>query len=177
MNEDRDIRHVMVNHPNPGFPSNRVSNTKYHWWSFVFVNLFEQLIQPMNAYYVIEACLELFPVITAYNPLTTWIPIIFIFTLTAIREAVEDIRRYKTDRKANQHLVRVLKGDLLVEVKSEDLQVGDIVYISFGPVFMVDLHDTSKKTRRFHVISFCYIPAETMEIVIFVPATLMANQI
>ena len=36
--------------------------------------------------------------ITAYNPLTTWIPIIFIFTLTAIREAVEDIRRYKTDR-------------------------------------------------------------------------------
>lgn len=37
----------MVNHPNPGFPSNRVSNTKYHWWSFVFVNLFEQLMYPL----------------------------------------------------------------------------------------------------------------------------------
>ena len=57
-----------MNQPNSGFASNRVSNTKYHWWSFVFVNLYSQLMfvnyvflfcsQPMNAYYVIEACLE-----------------------------------------------------------------------------------------------------------------------
>ena len=57
-----------MNQPNYGYAPNRVSNTKYHWWSFVFVNLYSQLMfvncvfvtcsQPMNAYYVIEACLE-----------------------------------------------------------------------------------------------------------------------
>ncbi|CBK21934.2 LOW QUALITY PROTEIN: uncharacterized protein [Blastocystis hominis] len=106
MSEDKDIRHILVNQPNYGFASNRVSNTKYHWWSFLFVNLYSQLIQPMNAYYVVEACLEviavflwhLIPIITTYHPLTTWAPIIFIFALTAIREAYEDILRYKNDK-------------------------------------------------------------------------------
>lgn len=61
-----------MNQPNYGFASNRVSNTKYHWWSFLFVNLYSQLMfvscsflifsQPMNAYYVVEACLEVIAV-------------------------------------------------------------------------------------------------------------------
>lgn len=63
--------------------------------------------QPLNAYFVLVACLEvlvyfaielqLFPIIAAYHPLTTWIPIIVIFALTGIREAVEDYNRYLVD--------------------------------------------------------------------------------
>lgn len=35
---------INVNHENPGFGSNAVHNTKYKWWSFVFVNVMEQLM-------------------------------------------------------------------------------------------------------------------------------------
>ncbi|KNB44016.1 p-type ATPase [Blastocystis sp. subtype 4] len=34
--------HIRVNHVNHGFGTNTVRNTKYRWWSFIFVNLFEQ---------------------------------------------------------------------------------------------------------------------------------------
>lgn len=38
------IGHIRVNHVNHGFGTNVVRNTKYRWWSFVFVCLFEQLM-------------------------------------------------------------------------------------------------------------------------------------
>lgn len=38
------LGHILVNHRNSGYGTNAVRNTKYHWWSFVFVNLFEQLM-------------------------------------------------------------------------------------------------------------------------------------
>lgn len=69
-----------------------------------------------------------------------------IFAITCIREGVEDYHRYKRDKvvsilfangkTANNSIVRVLRGDLLTEIKSKDLQVGDIVYISWFPMRM-----------------------------------------
>lgn len=86
------------------------------------------------------------PIISSYNPYATWIPIGVIFAITCIREGVEDYHLYKRDkvvsilfanRKAvNNSVVRVLRGDLLIEIKSKELQVGDIVYISWFPLQM-----------------------------------------
>ncbi len=36
--------------------------------------------------------------ISSYNPLATWIPILVIFAITCVREAAEDINRYKRDK-------------------------------------------------------------------------------
>lgn len=69
-----------------------------------------------------------------------------IFAITCIREGVEDYHRYKRDKvvsilfanrkAANNSVVRVLRGDLLIEIKSKELQVGDIVCISWFPMQM-----------------------------------------
>ncbi|OAO16472.1 phospholipid-transporting atpase [Blastocystis sp. ATCC 50177/Nand II] len=158
MVEKKKVRSILVNRECKEFGDNTIHNTKYHWWSFLFVTIFQQIEQPLNAYFILESFLELFPVISSYNPLATWIPILVIFAITCVREAAEDINRYKRDKQANNRLVRVLRGDLLVEVKSKDLHVGDIVYVEDGdeiPCDMVVLY-TSESNGN------CYI--QTMNI-------------
>ena len=41
---DSFLGKILVNQDNAGYCSNTVSNTKYKWWSFIFVNVFEQLM-------------------------------------------------------------------------------------------------------------------------------------
>lgn len=76
------------------FPSNRISNTKYTLLTFVPKNLYEQFSLHMNRYFLLIAVLELFPSLTPVNPLSTWLPLLFILSVSAAREAVDDYYRY-----------------------------------------------------------------------------------
>lgn len=40
---------------------------------------------------------------------TTWAPLIFIFTITAVKEAADDLKRHKSDKQANTRLYTVVK--------------------------------------------------------------------
>lgn len=41
---------------------------------------------------------QLFNTISVNNPWTTWLPLIFIFSVSAAREASDDIKRAKADK-------------------------------------------------------------------------------
>lgn len=85
------IRHIPVN-PMPlaggkRFKENRISNTKYTPLTFLPLNLWEQFGRFMNAYFLLIACLQLFPSLTPVSPVTTWVPLAVIFSISAIKEA------------------------------------------------------------------------------------------
>lgn len=63
----------------------------------------------MNRYFLIVALLQLVSEITPVNPLTTWLPLIFIFAVTAVKEAVDDVRRWRADAAANARQYTVLR--------------------------------------------------------------------
>lgn len=57
-----------TNHPNtlknfllPQFKSNYIRTTKYTWWSFIPVNLFEQLRRLSNIYFILVMIFALIP--------------------------------------------------------------------------------------------------------------------
>jgi phospholipid-translocating ATPase len=83
----------------------------------------------MNQYFLLIACLQLFPAITPISPITTWVPLLVIFSVTAIKEAFDDYARYNSDKKFNNREYRVLRDGDDIIVKSKDILVGDIISV------------------------------------------------
>lgn len=48
----------------------------------------------MNLYFLLIACLQLWSLITPVDPASTWVPLGFIFAVSAIKEAIDDLSRY-----------------------------------------------------------------------------------
>ncbi|KAI3640282.1 hypothetical protein MIR68_001160 [Amoeboaphelidium protococcarum] len=132
--EDVDeYREVQVNQSasNQDFCNNRVTNTKYSIITFLPLNLFEQFSRFMNCYFLLIASLQLFPAITPVSPVTTWAPLIVIFTISAIKEALDDVARYRMDLENNSRQFSVIRdGQMVNQMKSEDIMVGDIVRLN-----------------------------------------------
>lgn len=91
----------------------------------------------MNQYFLLIACLQLWPLITPVNPASTWGPLLFIFAVSATKEAWDDYNRYVSDKKANEKQVWVVKKGVKKHVcyslYYEVLFVLCITFFSFFP--------------------------------------------
>ncbi|GAB2274776.1 Alanine aminotransferase 2 [Dionaea muscipula] len=121
INEDDSIREL--------YRDNRISNRKYTVFNFLPKNLWEQFSRFMNQYFLLIACLQLWPLITPVNPASTWGPLIFIFAVSATKEAWDDYNRYLSDKKANEKEVWVVKHGTRKHIRAQDIRVGNIVWL------------------------------------------------
>lgn len=87
--------------PNRHYGGNQIKTSKYTVLSFVPKNIFEQLHRFANIYFVGIAVLNFVPVVNAFQPEVNLIPICIILGVTAIKDAWEDFRRYKSDKVIN----------------------------------------------------------------------------
>ncbi|XP_020248757.1 phospholipid-transporting ATPase 2 [Asparagus officinalis] len=108
---------------------NRISNRKYTILNFIPKNLWEQFRRFMNQYFLLIACLQLWSLITPVNPASTWGPLIFIFAVSATKEAWDDYNRYLSDKQANEKEVWVVKAGIRKQIKAQDIRVGNIVWL------------------------------------------------
>ncbi|KAL2651991.1 hypothetical protein R1flu_020119 [Riccia fluitans] len=114
----------------PGvYCNNKISNTKYNLINFLPKNLWEQFSRFMNKYFLLIACLQLWPLITPVNPASTWGPLILIFAVSATKEAWDDYGRYQLDKLANERSIWVLKKGIKTRIQAQDIQVGDILWL------------------------------------------------
>ncbi|KNC73311.1 hypothetical protein SARC_14129, partial [Sphaeroforma arctica JP610] len=109
--------------------TNRVRNSKYTKWTFLPKNLMEQFRRPMNQYFLLISCLQLIRAITPVNPLSSWLPLIFIVLISAVKELLDDIKRHKFDNEVNNRVYSVTKNGVTAEVRSKDIGLGDMVYL------------------------------------------------
>jgi len=63
----------------------------------------------MNKYFLLIAVLQLWPLITPVSPVSTWGPLLAIFTVSATKEAWDDYGRYCSDKEFNEKHVWVVK--------------------------------------------------------------------
>lgn len=125
-------RYVYINDDDSSedlFCDNRISNRKYTILNFLPKNLWEQFSRFMNQYFLLIACLQLWSLITPVNPASTWGPLIFIFAVSATKEAWDDYNRYISDKQANDKLVWIVKKSLRTHVQAQDIHVGNIVWL------------------------------------------------
>lgn len=101
-----DIPSKHKNHPNRDYRSNRIKTTKYSLLTFLPKNLFEQFHRFANLYFILVVALNWVPQVQAFGKEIAMIPVIFVLAVTAVKDAFEDFRRYKSDRKINHHTCR-----------------------------------------------------------------------
>uniref|UniRef100_A0A3Q0R6B1 Phospholipid-transporting ATPase n=1 Tax=Amphilophus citrinellus TaxID=61819 RepID=A0A3Q0R6B1_AMPCI len=148
---EKDLRSLMSNlpyeglekgkQPNRYFPSNAIKTTKYSLLLFIPMNLYEQFHRLANIYFVGLAILNFIPVVNAFQPEVALIPICIILSLTALKDAWEDFRRYQSDKKLNNTpcFIYSRKEKQFVERRWKDVRVGDFVKVVCNETIPADL--------------------------------------
>lgn len=94
-------------HPNAAFLTNAIKTTKYTVFSFLPRNLFEQFHRFANIYFLFIVLLNWMPHVNAFTKEVAMIPVLFVLSVTAVKDGYEDYRRYKSDKKVNHLPCRV----------------------------------------------------------------------
>lgn len=142
-----------------GFPTNHIRTTKYTLLTFFPKNLFEQFRRVSNFYFLTVVIIQLIPQITPLIPITSILPLAFVLAVTALKEAIEDFARYKADKKNNTELYKVVRDGRLQTVFSQDIGVGEIVYVANGQHFPADLILISSSSDD----GICYVETANLD--------------
>lgn len=75
------------------------------------------------------ACSQFIPSIRIGYLYTYWAPLCFVISVTMLREAFDDIKRYARDKELNSQLYKILTYDGIKMVPSSHLKVSDVIII------------------------------------------------
>jgi phospholipid-transporting ATPase len=140
---NRETRIVHINDLNANaqykFKHNQIKTSKYTWWSFLPINLYEQFRRIANSYFLIIAILQSIPQITPLSSWSSWVPLIIVLLVTMIKEIVEDVARHKQDDQINNSPCRILEGEKFAHKPWHDITVGNIIKIKGGEQIPADV--------------------------------------
>mmetsp|Transcript_14750 Transcript_14750/g.36831 ORF Transcript_14750/g.36831 Transcript_14750/m.36831 type:complete len:1168 (-) Transcript_14750:409-3912(-) len=122
------------------FPPNVVVNTKYSFFFFLPKVLYEQFRYFQNLYFLLVALSQIFPPLQIGLLFTYIAPLVFVLAVTMIKEAIDDLLRFRMDREINrQQYLRLLPNGSTESVCSKDLRVGHIVRVHTNERVPADL--------------------------------------
>uniref|UniRef100_A0A3B3BUK0 Phospholipid-transporting ATPase n=1 Tax=Oryzias melastigma TaxID=30732 RepID=A0A3B3BUK0_ORYME len=118
------------------YATNAIKTSKYNLFSFLPLNLFEQFQRIANAYFLVLLVLQVIPQISSLSWFTTVVPLILVLSVTAAKDATDDIVR-NSSRSSFRQSFRVyepsspclsldFQADLLLLSSSEPL---NLVYV------------------------------------------------
>uniref|UniRef100_A0A8C7XBL4 Phospholipid-transporting ATPase n=1 Tax=Oryzias sinensis TaxID=183150 RepID=A0A8C7XBL4_9TELE len=106
---------------------------------FLPLNLFEQFRRLANAYFLFLLILQMIPQVSSLSWFTTAVPLAIVLSITAAKDASDDINRHKCDKQVNNREVEVLIDGELKKEKWMDVQVGDIIKLENNEFVTADL--------------------------------------
>ncbi|XP_061409847.1 phospholipid-transporting ATPase ID-like isoform X1 [Lethenteron reissneri] len=143
------------------YATNRIKTSKYNVVTFLPVNLFEQFQRVANAYFLFLLILQLIPQISSLSWFTTIVPLVLVLTITAVKDASDDLFRHRSDNQVNNRQSQVHingKSGRLQNEKWMNVRVGDIIKMENNQFVAADLMLLSSSEPH----SLCYI--ETAEL-------------
>ncbi|XP_024909921.1 probable phospholipid-transporting ATPase VA [Cynoglossus semilaevis] len=156
--ENKKTRTVLPNtlsEPNQRYANNQIKTTKYTLLSFLPKNLFEQFHRFANVYFVFIALLNFVPALNAFQPELALAPVLFILSVTAIKDLWEDFRRHRSDTEINHLdcLVYCREHRRYVERFWKEVLVGDFIRLRCNEVVPADvlLLSSSDPDRLCHI--------------------------
>uniref|UniRef100_A0A665USZ2 Phospholipid-transporting ATPase n=1 Tax=Echeneis naucrates TaxID=173247 RepID=A0A665USZ2_ECHNA len=90
------------------YATNAIKTSKYNLFTFLPLNLFEQFQRIANAYFLFLLVLQVIPQISSLSWFTTVVPLILVLSVTAAKDATDDINRHKSDNQVNNRKAQVL---------------------------------------------------------------------
>ncbi|XP_069628451.1 phospholipid-transporting ATPase VB isoform X2 [Haliaeetus albicilla] len=123
------------------YSGNRIQTTKYTWFTFLPKNLFEQFHRLGNLYFFFLVVLNWFPQVEVFHREITMLPLIVVLLASMIKDAIEDYRKYRFDKKINFSKTRVYDKEerAYVEKCWKDVRVGDFVQLQCNETIPADI--------------------------------------
>uniref|UniRef100_T1JKU3 Phospholipid-transporting ATPase n=1 Tax=Strigamia maritima TaxID=126957 RepID=T1JKU3_STRMM len=153
-------RIIFINRPQPQkFCTNKISTAKYSMMSFLPKFLFEQFRRYSNIFFLFIALLQQIPNVSPTGRYTTAVPLIFIFTVSALKEVIEDYKRHRADDIVNNTEVLVFREGTWKSLKWTQVAVGDILKVSNSQSFPADMVLLSSSEPQ----GICYIETANLD--------------
>nr|XP_015831762.2 phospholipid-transporting ATPase ID [Nothobranchius furzeri] len=141
--KQEEERHLRANertfNQSYNYAKNSIKTSKYNVLTFLPLNLFEQFTRLANAYFLFLLILQLIPQISSVPWFTTAVPLVAVLSITAVKDANDDINRHKCDKQVNNRKVDVLINGELKKEKWMNVEVGDIVKLESNHFVTADL--------------------------------------
>ena len=121
------------------YQSNYISTTRYSALTFLPLSLMGQFKRYANIYFLLMAIIQCFPQISPINPVSSIAPLIFVISLSILREGFEDLTRHKSDLELNaSKTARYSQGEWEI-CDWKDVLVGDFIKVKNGEFFPSDM--------------------------------------
>ena len=121
------------------FMTNKLKNNRYNIITFIPITLFNQFKFFYNLFFLIICISQFIPALKVGYTFTYVAPLVFVIMVSMIKEAVDDIGRYKKDKIMNNKQYEYLKRDGQWGMKTAaELHVGDIIKVYQNERFPAD---------------------------------------
>ena len=139
--------------------SNKISTTKYNLFTFLPKSLIIQFARLPNIYFLATAVIQSIPIISPLSSASAIFPLVFVLSVSMIRELIEDLSKNKYDKLNNKEIVTVYRDNTFVVAESQSLQVGEIVILYNNTTVPADtvLLDSS------HNEGICYVETGSLD--------------
>ncbi|XP_037064979.1 probable phospholipid-transporting ATPase VD isoform X3 [Peromyscus leucopus] len=123
------------------YVNNRIRTTKYTLLNFVPRNLFEQFHRAANLYFLFLVVLNWVPLVEAFQKEITMLPLVVVLTIIAIKDGLEDYRKYKIDKQINNLITKVYsrKEKKYIDCCWKHVTVGDFIRLSCNEIIPADM--------------------------------------
>ncbi|XP_063777045.1 phospholipid-transporting ATPase VD [Pseudophryne corroboree] len=124
-----------------GYKNNKICTTKYTLLNFIPRNLFEQFHRAANLYFLFLVFLNWVPLVEAFQKEIAMLPLVAVLTIIAIKDGLEDYRKYKLDKVINHILTQVYcrKEKKYIECFWKDVKVGNFIKLRCDEIIPADM--------------------------------------
>ena len=119
--------------------SNEIRTIKYTLFNFLPKNLFIQFHRVVYLYFLAIAALNQLPPLAVFGRTVSLFPLLFVLSVTAVKDGYEDRRRHRSDKKENNRKSPVLQSGHFEMKKWKDIKAGEIVKISANETIPCDI--------------------------------------
>ena len=123
---------------------NRVTTSKYNLVTFLPIFLFEMFTRVAYLYFLIQAGLSWWSVVSPYSGIGATMALTFVLLVAGVKAVWEDVKRHREDEILNKSITHRVKfdedGELRIEdVSWTDIKVGDAIMVRDDENFPADL--------------------------------------
>lgn len=120
--------------------NNRVVTSKYNIVTFLPIFLFEMFTRVAYLYFLIQAGLSWWSVVSPYSGIGATMALVFVLLVAGVKAVWEDVKRHREDELLNKSITRrVLPDGSIEEISWTDVKVGDAVMVKDDENFPADL--------------------------------------
>ena len=127
-NSNQDENNI-ISYQKTIYNDNSIRTCQYTILTFFPLALFNQFKNAFNWFFLIYNIIACIPQLSDLDPLAEVSPFIIVLIFNLIKEAIEDYRKYKNDKKANEASVLIFKDKRFKKEKCENIRVGNFLKI------------------------------------------------